>query len=105
MIEDIDCLYVHLVLSARNLLEDGGVRHGQLLTLLSADYVNCEAGVSNGGQEGFQLKVTDILGPWRRNISRVQVVPNVGNFANCNPVVAFMSDEALLICPIAVVDV
>ena len=105
MVEAVNCFHIHLVLPARYLLKNGRVRHGQLLALLGAHYVDREAWVANRGQKCVQLEVTDVLGTRGHNVRRVQVVPDVGNFADGDPVVAFVCDEALLKRQVVVVDI
>ena len=65
--------------------------------MLGTHDVNGEARVSNGAKEGIQLEVTNELGAGRHDICRVQVIPDVCNFTDSDPMVSFMSDEALLI--------
>lgn len=49
----------------------------------------------NVTKECTEEEVADELRAWRCNVCRVQIVPDVGNLADGNPVVTFVRNEAL----------
>ena len=77
------------------MLELSLVRRGQLLALRSLDYVDCEATVCYRAQECVKLEITDELRTGRHDIGRVEIVPDIGNLAYGDPVVALVGQKAL----------
>ena len=77
------------------MLELSLVGRGQLLALRSFNDVDCEATVRNRAQECVKLEITDELRAGWHDIGRVEIVPDVGNLAYGDPVVALVGQKAL----------
>ena len=71
------------------------VRLRQILPLSWSDDINCEARVSNRAQEHIELEITDKLRAWRHDICRIQIVPNICDSANSDPMITLVCDETL----------
>ena len=103
MSEDFRSLDVHL---ARAELLAELLRAGpwQNLAFSCLNDIDGEARVADGSQECIELEITDVLGARRHDIRRVQIVEDVCHFADSNPMVSFMSDEALFLSHVRLAD-
>ena len=97
MLKDVTSFEVHLVLPSGSLHHVIGVWIWQSLPLWSHHDVDCETRVPDRTEESVQLEVWNVLRAWRHNVCRVEIVPDVEDFADGDPMVTLMCNETLLL--------
>lgn len=93
---DVLCFHVHLI-GPERVHELGRVRPWEQLGRARLDDVDSEAGVLDRSQEGIELEIADVLWTRRHDVRGVQVIPDIVNFADGNPVVSLVRNEPLLV--------
>lgn len=95
MVKDVLRLHIHLA-GSQLVLELHRIRFWQRFSCRCPHDVDSEARVLDGCQKCVKLEIADKLRSRRDNVGRIEVIPDVFNFADRDPMVSLVCNEPLL---------